>query len=500
VKPPGDNEREDLGTDSVDFEPAQTMEPGLLGVVAARSVGILVGRTLGLQLLTAGVTIALAHLLTPYDYGLFAIALAVQMFGQRAAELGLPASLVRLEGEPSTHLQRSLSGAMLALACSVAGVAVLVAFAIVPLVSGRSEAVEIVAVCLLAMPFYAGRAVPMAMLERGMSFGRVAILETAETLTFNVFALTAALAGLGAYSLTAAVPAGAAVGFATAYYFKVAPRLPAFDLDEIRPLIGFGARITVLQAVYLTRELGFVLLLTAIGSAATAGFYAMAKRLFSLPIAVTSAVGRVSFPALSREREQGPERAGRIAATTALATALPMALVAGAAQPLIGVLLGDEWLPTSDIVVIGSLGMLIAAGALPPMISHDLANGEVTKPIAAATAEAVVLYLAAIFLLDPIGEAAIGIGTAASSILALFILAAGAHPVLRGYLPSVLRSITIATAAVGVGQLLDVENTLGGLAIAIAAVSATWLALELVFARSELRSAIALVRPMLKRS
>src|SRR5262249_26963562 len=147
--------------DAADFEPAQTPDPELLGVTAARGVGLLVGRTLGLQLLTAGVTVVLARLLTPADYGLFAIALAVQLVGQRAAELGLPAALVRMEEEPSEELQAAVAGAMLGTSILLALSFALVAFAIVPVASGVSKTLEIVAVAVAAMPFYAARAIPL---------------------------------------------------------------------------------------------------------------------------------------------------------------------------------------------------------------------------------------------------------------------------------------------------------------------------------------------------
>ena len=98
--------------DAEHFEAAQPAEPDL-GVTAARGVGVLVGRTLGLQLLTAGVTVVLAPILTPADYGLFAIALAVQLVGQRVAELGLPGALVRRAERPSPRVQSAVAGVML---------------------------------------------------------------------------------------------------------------------------------------------------------------------------------------------------------------------------------------------------------------------------------------------------------------------------------------------------------------------------------------------------
>ena len=60
--------------------------------------------------------------------------------------------------------------------------------------------------------------------------------------------------------------------------------------------------------LYLGRDLGFVTIVGAVGGAPVAGFYAMAKRLFSFPTALAAAVARVTFPALSKSDRERPQR------------------------------------------------------------------------------------------------------------------------------------------------------------------------------------------------
>ncbi len=460
---------------------------------------MLVGRTLGLQLVTAGVTVLLARILTPADYGLFAIALAVQLVGQRVAELGLPAALVGLEEEPSVELQAAVAGIMLVLSSGLAVVALAVGFLLVPAIAGTDKTTGVVAVALAAMPFYAARATPMVLLERKLKFSSVAIIETVDTITFNLFALGGALAGWGAFSLAGAVPAGGAAGAAAAWLIQPLASRPRIDLAQVRPLTGFGLRVTALQGIYLLKELGFVGLLAAIGGTSMAGFYAMAKRLFSFPIALTSAVGRVSFPTLSRDGDRRPGRAAKIMVLTATLAGLPLALVAGAAQPLIVVLLGKTWLPTTDIVAIGSIGMMLAASALATMISYVLAEGKPNVTIASATVETIILCALAAALVGTLQETGVGIALAMSSIAATIVMALGVHPQVRSSLTSVGRSLLIAAAAACVAQALDFADNLAGLALAIVTVVVVWLALEAIFARRDLRDLIGLARPVLRR-
>jgi O-antigen/teichoic acid export membrane protein len=374
----------------------------------------------------------------------------------------------------------------------------LAAFAVAPALGG-SRTLEVVAVSCCAIPFYAARAIPMVLMERELRFGPVAIVETADTLAFNGFALLGALAGLGAFSLAGAVPAGGLAGGITAWVIQPFARRPALDLDPLRPLAGFGVRVSVLQGTALLKELGFVSLIAAVGGASVAGFYGMAKRLFSFPIALTSAVGRVSFPTLTRDRERRPRRAAQIMALTAIAAGLPLALVAGIAQPLIAVLLGDEWLPTSDIVLIGSLGMMVTASALSTMMSFALAEGRPNPTIAATLSEAVALGVVVLTLTDALDEAVVGVALAVASLTSMVVLAATTDPIVRHALLAVGRSTLIAAAATGAAQLLDLSNDLSGLITGIAVVMASWVTLEAVFARPELRELLGMVRVVARR-
>jgi O-antigen/teichoic acid export membrane protein len=447
---------------------------------------VLVGRTLALQLLTAGVTVALARILTPADYGLFALALAVQLVGQRTAELGLPAALVRQAETPTRRQQAAVAGLMLSIAILLAGLLFAVAYLIAPALGLSSPALRTIAVSSAAMPFYAGRAMPMVLMERELKFGRVALVETADTLAFNGFALAAALAGLGAFSLA---------GVAQPFF-----RRPALNLEPIRGLLGFGLKISLIQGINLARELAFVGILTAVGGTAVAGFYAMAKRLFSFPIALTSAVFRVSFPTLSRDAGLRPGRTAKIATYTAIGAGLPLALIAGSASPLIVVVLGHEWLPAADIVLIGSLGMMLIASANATMLSYALAEGTTRAAMVATVVEALLVCALAALLTVPLDESGVGLAISVSALAATGVLALGTHRLVRHSLLSVAKATLIAAVATGAGLLLDASNDLLGLVASLATVGGSWALLEVLFSRSDLSQVFHLVRPLLRRT
>jgi lipopolysaccharide exporter len=458
---------------------------------------VLVGRTLGFQLLTAGVTVVLARLLTPADYGLFAIALSVQLVGQNVAELGLPAALVRMPEPPAAELQAATMGFLLAVTVPVALALLLVAFALLPALGIYSDTVRVIAITLLAVPIYAARAVPMAMMDREMRFGRVAAVEAADTIGFNLFALATALAGVGVFSLAGAVPVGAALGVLVAWSTQRAARMPRFDLARVRPLIGFGSRVSALGVLYLGRDLGYVTLIGAIGGAPMAGFYGMAKRLFSFPTALAAAVSRVMLPTLSQSGEERPARTARMLGQIALVCGLPLALVAGAIQPFIGVVLGPEWLPTSDIVLYGSLAMLLGASIASPINSFCLAEGEPNRPVAAIAAELVVGFLLVALLIGELDETGIGIAMSAGSVVAATILLAPASSQVKAGVWKVARVAAISFLGAAAAQLLDLNDDVTGLAIAICVSGTAWIVLALVFLRGDVVRAFGMARALM---
>ncbi len=483
----------------IELDLADSADEANLGQAAARGVGILVGRTVVLQVLTAGVTIALARILSPADYGLFALALAVQLVGQRLAELGLPAALIRLPEEPSPELQRAVVTVMFGVSGALAALAAAVAFVLLPLLDARNHLVEVIAVALLATPLYALRARPTIDMERRLDFGRVALVETTDTLTFNLFALFAAIAGLGAFSLAGAVPAGALVSLAIAMRIQAYPKGLTLHLSPIVPLLRFGLGTSLFQGIGLARELGFVTLLAALGGTALAGYYSMAKRLFAFPIALNSAVFRVSLPTLSRgTAEEKSRRAARMATSSAIVTALPLALVAGAAYPLVSVVLGDRWLPTIDVLLPGSVAMFLAASVIATVLSLSLAGGNSRIPVIGSAAEAVALF-ACVLLIRPLDTTTVGIALVVGAVIQTAVLLYLSRPFERHTLVELTTTMTIGILAAGTTLLLPISEDLPGLILALLVTGVLWTVLSLLFSRGQLAELRRSIGPIFAR-
>lgn len=470
------------------------MEAGLIERRATRGVGLLTARMMVLQVLTAGVTIALARLLTVADYGVFAIALAVQQGGRAVVELGVPAALIGRDTLPNPHEQGAVTGFFVVAALLICGLVAVVAFAVLPSAGINNHLPVQVFLACLALPFLAARSIPTVLMERQLNYGKVTAMYTVDTLVFNFAALGLALAGAGAASLTSSVAIGAFSGYIAAMLIQPYSKGVNFDFRVIRPLLSFGSQVGGIQALRLGRDIGFVSVVAIISSQTTAGYYAMSQRILGVPTAISFAIGRVGFPALARS--EGTERiakATRAATLAATGVGLPIALTAGATQAFVGNFLGDRWLPTTDVLLPSAAGLLLTASVVGMISSLCMSLNDARLPLASAAVEAASLIVAGAALAG-FGAIGVGIAVLVASFAGVIVLWVRTPPGSGPAYPPAFRALAIASVAGAAGYLMPGDTALWGFPLAAAASLTVWTALSLLFDRSNLRSLCVLTR------
>ncbi len=457
----------------------------------------MVGRTLGVQLVTAGATIALARLLAPADYGAFAIAQAAQYLGRNVVEVGLPAALVRRADPPTIREQHAVTGLMVATGGALAAAAFMCAYAVLPLLGIDTEFAELIAIAFASLPLFGARAVPAVFLERRLAFGRLVAIEVSETFAFYAFALPAAVAGLGAFSLVGAIPVSAAAGVAAATLLQPWAWGARIELGVLRTLIRFGTQVSLIWPVHMLRELAFVAILIAVGGQALAGFYAMSLRIFGVTTAVLYAIQRVGFAAFSRAEPGAARalRAARASGVTAVAIGLPLALITGAADPLVALIFGERWLPTADVVLGAVTGVFLVTSAGGVLQALLLSEENARTPLAAAILQAVLTVGLAAVLAGPFDALGAGVAVGIGSIAFTAAVWAGAPREARSGTLPVLAALAAVAGAALAGHAAGSAVTLRSLLAALAASLGAWLILSILLSRSEL----ALLRDLLRR-
>ena len=366
----------------------------LLG--AQRVVGVVV---------TAGGSIALARLLTPEVFGLYAILVFVITAGVRSSELGLGAALIqRRDLDPAALLGVAFTatfGLALALGAAIAAAAPLVARW--PGVS--SDVTAPVRWLALLVVLSSLRMPAMVLLERRLAYFPLTVAETADTVTFHAVAIAAAIAGAGLWSFVMGALAARVVNLVVLWgAARWRPTL-RWSWRELAPVMQFGILFQGSILVAIAGDAVVPIFVTAWSGVTGVGFLNWAATLAFLPLQVVSIAGRVLFPALSslqadteRFAEATARALNRVTAVLYPAAAL---LLAGA-DPVVRLIFGEAWLPAIPAVRCFCLSAII--GGTSTIFVHALYSlGRADIVFRLNLASAVLLWVITLVLVPWLG-------------------------------------------------------------------------------------------------
>jgi len=322
---------------------------------------------------TAAGGIALARLLTPELFGLYAILIFVITLGVRFSELGLGAALIqRRDLDLATGLSAAFT-ATFALAL-VLGAAIMVAAPLVARWPGvSSEVTAPVRWLALLLVLSSLRMPAMVLLERRLAYLPLTIAETADTVTFNVVAIAAAVAGAGLWSFVLGALAARAANLAVLWTATRWRPTLRWNRGALAPVLKFGVLFQGSVLIGVAGDAVVPIFVTAWSGVAAVGYLNWAATLAFLPLQVVSIAGRVLFPALSslqaepaRFAEATQRALNRV--TTILYPAASL-LFAGA-DPVVRLVFGEAWLPAVPAVRCFCLSAII--GGTSTIFVHAL--------------------------------------------------------------------------------------------------------------------------------
>ena len=366
----------------------------LLG--AQRVVGVVV---------TAGGSIALARLLTPEIFGLYAILVFVITAGVRSSELGLGAALIqRRDLDPAAALGVAFT-ATFSLALAL-GAAIAVAAPLVARWPGVSSDVTAPVRWLALLVVLSSLRMPaMVLLERRLAYFPLTVAETADTVTFHAVAIAAAIAGAGLWSFVMGALAARVVNLVVLWgAARWRPTL-RWSWRELAPVMKFGILFQGSILVAIAGDAVVPIFVTAWSGVTGVGFLNWAATLAFLPLQVVSIAGRVLFPALSslqadteRFAEATARALNRVTAVLYPAAAL---LLAGA-DPVVRLIFGEAWLPAIPAVRCFCLSAII--GGTSTIFVHALYSlGRADIVFRLNLASAVLLWVITLVLVPWLG-------------------------------------------------------------------------------------------------
>jgi len=329
---------------------------------AVRGGGLLGLRQVFGQALNLAGYAVLARLLGPTEIGVLGIALFLFAFLGTCGGAGLQASLIRLPDEPTPEDFR----AVFTLQEAIMGVIALAAIGAAPWIAdlydrppAEAWLFRMVGLTLFVTSF---QAIPAAMLERRLDFGKVALVEVSQALAYNVIVVALVWFGWGTASFGVALLARALTGATLASLVSPWSARLGWDWPRARSFLRIGAP---LQGTALVSQLKDSITPIFIGIAAgavTVGYVQWAQTLASGPLWAWMVLSRVYLPTFARVQRHPPTLArfveGAVRATHAL-VAPSAVLILALIEPITVLVFGAKWLDAVPIFQILWVGNLI---------------------------------------------------------------------------------------------------------------------------------------------
>lgn len=303
--------------------------------------------------------VVLARLLTPEDFGTFAMVFAISGFATVIGDFGL--SSAAIQARSLSPRQRSN---LWWLSLGIGALLWAVLWLIAPLIEdffGKSGVTELLRVVGLSFVLSAAGSQYVADLTRNLRFGWLAVNEVVAHLVAFGAAVTAAWLGAGPWALVTQQLAFAFVLLVMSVLVgRWLPGLPGEA--PMRSLVSFGGNTLGVQVLTYVSSNVDSIVLGRVAGAGQLGLYDQAYRLFKVPVQqIAAPLTRVALPLLSR-RQDAPAEFSRVVlmAQTSMSYVLGSAFVIGAvlAEPVVHVVLGGQWtdaIPLFAILAFGGL-------------------------------------------------------------------------------------------------------------------------------------------------
>ena len=326
------------------------------------------------QFFRFAVTIILARLLFPDDFGLIGMAYIFIGIVRVVNELGLYAAIIQRKDINESHLSTTFWVSL------IVGITLcLITIGVSPLIADFFQEQRVQPILsTLSLIFIIGSftAIPNALLTKKLNFKKLAIAEIVAELTSGILAIVLALVGFGVWSLVWRMLLGNL--FLVIILWAVYPWRPSmiFDFTSFRELFGFSSNVMGARVLnYVQTNMDYLIIGKFLG-ALSLGYYTIAYQLITFPLRrISWVITRVTFPTFSIIQEDNVRlRKGYLKAIRYISL-VTFPMIAGLfiiSPEFVTVVLGEKWspaiLPLQILCIAGavrSVGTVVGSILLP---------------------------------------------------------------------------------------------------------------------------------------
>jgi O-antigen/teichoic acid export membrane protein len=330
---------------------------------ARRGIKLMLSRQVAILVFTFLTGIALARLLSPAQFGAYAIALFLVELFALFGNFGLAASFVQRRSDV-TERDLTVGFTLQQIVISILAVSLFVVAPWLVTLFPKAPPNSDWLVRALAVTLYltSWRSMSALQLERRLDYGRLAWVEVVEVISFQSVAVVLAALHYGVWSLVAAALVRGFLGVMLLYFIAPWPIRFGFDRAIAREIIRFGVPFQLQQAVNQAGSWTTPLLVGTLVGPRGVGLLTFASSNARKPLLLVDNVMRVAFPHFSRIQDDG-EEVERIMVRylnyLLVPAALWCAVLLAAGPSLVTAIYGTKWSDASLALILFGFALLV---------------------------------------------------------------------------------------------------------------------------------------------
>jgi O-antigen/teichoic acid export membrane protein len=363
-----------------------------------RSLAFSFGQTYGGYVLGVIGTLFLARLLTPAEFGVFAIGTSVVMLLDAVRDFGVSTYLVQERDLTQDRVRSAFTVA--------AGISVLCALGLLaaahPVAAFYGNAGLAAILLVLAANFIVSvLGMPsMALLRRDLQFDALAAINLLSAFLQLGAVITLALLGFSYMSLAWSTLFGTALRTVAAFAWRPVPWAFRPSLSAWRGILAFGGYSTATALINVFHEALPQLIIGRILGVIPVGLYGRATMICALPDRLfIGALQPVVLPVLTERVRTGRDLKGPYLLSMTYMSALlwpGLLCLVLLADPVVLLLLGPQWdavPPLVRIMALGSLSLFPAFMTYPMMVALGRIRDTLTMSVISLPPSILVIYL-----------------------------------------------------------------------------------------------------------
>jgi lipopolysaccharide exporter len=320
-------------------------------------------------------TLILARFLTPYDFGVFAIATTVLTVVASLTELSLSSALIHHENPSETHFQTAWT--LNLLRALFIAVVLCVSAPVLARFYNEPNLVSIMLSIAFGVAFLGLFNPKMIILTRRLIFWQEFVLTVGTKCIGFVVGTSVAFIYKSYWALVAGMLVSQVVGVLISYV--IIPFKPRITFEKAQELWSFSVWLSLCQMINMLNMKLDYLIIGGLPGKSTLGYYSVGENLASLPTKeLTGPIEATLFPGFARIGNDRArlKQAYKTSQSLIVAIAFPAGIgCAFIAHPLVLLGLGDQWLPAVEVIqILACVYALQSLGA--PVQSLSMAKGQ----------------------------------------------------------------------------------------------------------------------------